>query len=287
MSQYHGRMTSLESSATARRLAKAVTPPIANFAAAARFSSGLDLLVTYLSLINGKGSGSGWDDGELRVAARTLRMISEPVVVDCGANMGTWTEGVRGALGHQRGRWLLVEPVAEYAERLQQLANVTVIAAAAGEDTSVLPLYVPDRPSGWVSLHQRGDSFAQGEEFGTREVQVLKLDDVFRSHDVDHVDFLKMDLEGHELYALRGAGDYLEQGRVAALAFEFGSANVNSRTFFRDFWELLTPLGYTLHRMVPGGRTVTVPRYDETLEFFRGATNYLAILARPGRRGPG
>ena len=90
-------------------------------------------------------------------------------------------------------------------------------------------------------------------------------------------DFLKMDLEGHELFALRGAGDYLAPGKIAALAFEFGSANVNSRTFFRDFWELLTPLGYTLYRMVPGGRTLKISHYDETLEFFRGATNYLAV----------
>ncbi len=270
-------MMSLESNTTARKLAKAVTPPIANFAAAARFSSSLDLLTTYLSLLTGKGSGSGWDDGELLVASRALQAIAEPVVVDCGANMGTWTGGVRSRLGHHRGRWLLVEPVPDYAERLRRLDNVTVIEAAAGEAASVMPLYVPNRASGWMSLHPRGDSFAHGEDFTTLKVQVLKLDDVFRSNDVEHVDFLKMDLEGHELFALRGAGDYLAQGKIAALAFEFGSANVNSRTFFRDFWELLTPLGYTLYRMVPGGRTLKISHYDETLEFFRGATNYLAV----------
>jgi hypothetical protein len=30
--------------------------------------------------------------------------------------------------------------------------------------------------------------------------------------------------------------------------------------------------------MVPGGRTLKISQYDETLEFFRGATNYLAVL---------
>ena len=271
-------MRSVESSARARQLAKSVTPAIANFVGAARFSSGLDLMTTYLSMLNGKGSGSGWDAGETLVAARMLRPHDQPVVVDCGANLGAWTEGVRSSLGHHRGRWLLIEPMAEYAEKLRQLSNVSVVEAAVGEAAATMQLYVPNRPSGWMSLHPRGDSFARNDHFTTRDVQVLKLDDLLRDKEVDHVDFLKMDLEGHELFAMRGARSYLEQGRISALSFEFGSANVNSRTFFRDMWGMLHPLGYQVHRIVPGGRTIRIPRYDETLEFFRGATNYVASL---------
>jgi hypothetical protein len=143
-----------------------------------------------------------------------------------------------------------------------------------------MPLHIPARPSGWMSLHPRGDSFAQDDHFSVRDVPVRRLDDMLHEHGVEHVDFLKMDLEGHELFALRGARGYLAQRRVSALSFEFGSANVNSRTFFRDLWEFLRPLGYDVHRIIPGGRAVRVDRYDETLEFFRGATNYVAT--RPG-----
>jgi hypothetical protein len=31
----------------------------------------------------------------------------------------------------------------------------------------------------------------------------------------------------------------LPAGKIRAIAFEFGCGNVNSRTFFRDFWDLL------------------------------------------------
>jgi FkbM family methyltransferase len=245
-----------------------------------RFTSSLDLMTTYLSMLNGKGSGSGWDAGETLVATRALRPLDAPVVVDCGANLGSWTTGVRCGLGHDRGRWLLVEPMAEYAAKLRQLRNVSVIEAAVGEAAAVMPLYVPDRPSGWMSLHPRADSFVRNDRFAVRDVRVVKLDDLLRDNHLEHVDFLKMDLEGHELFAMRGALDYLEQGRISALSFEFGSANVNSRTFFRDVWELLDPLDYQVHRIAPGGRTIRISRYDETLEFFRGATNYVATLVR-------
>ena len=87
-----------------------------------------------------------------------------------------------------------------------------------------------------------------------------------------------MDLEGHELFALNGATTALKLGYIKALSFEFGAGNVNSRTFFRDFWELLTPLGFELRRICPGGVTVPVREYYEDLEFFRGVSNYVGIL---------
>jgi FkbM family methyltransferase len=271
-------MKSLESTSTPRRVAKAVTPVIANATTAAGLSAGLDLMMAYLAMLTGRGSGSGWDAGESLAASRILRPESAPVVVDCGANQGAWTRDVQARLGHHRGRWLLIEPMVEYAQKCRQLANVTVIEAAVGEEEAIMQMYAPVGLSGLMSLYPRRDSFARDVTFTPRPVQVLKLDDLLPEFDVGHVDFLKLDLEGHELFALRGAADYMKQGKIPALTFEFGSANVNSRTFFRDFWDLLTPLGYEIHRIVPGGRTIKIPNYDETLEFFRGATNYVATL---------
>jgi len=268
--------------ASVKNVMKAVTPGLAGIVHATRLSAALELGGIYLSVLEGKGSGSGWDGGEAVAAARILRGRTTPVVFDCGANLGSWTEGVRARLGHGRGRWMLVEPVAEYAERLRGLGNVCVIEAAVGETAETLELHVPDRPSGWTSLHRRRDSFAAGVTFSTREVPVLRIDDIIGTHGIRQVDFLKLDLEGHELFALRGARASLERRKISALSFEFGSANVNSRTFFRDIWDLLAPLGYRIGRIVPGGRIRRVARYDETLEFFRGATNYVAVLP-PGR----
>ena len=239
-----------------------------------------DLAATYLGILTGKGSGSGWDTGEYLAAARMLRPENEPVVVNCGANQGMWTADA-GPAGPPAGKMAAHRAMAEYAQKCRRLPGVTVIETAVGEEPSVMQMYVPEGLSGWMSLHPRGDSFVRGVDFTPRPVQVVKLDDLLREHGIGRVAFLKLDLEGHELFALRGAADYLGRGRIPALTFEFGSANVNSRTFFRDFWDLLTPLGYGIHRIVPGGRTVRIARYDETLEFFRGATNYLATL--PGR----
>ncbi len=89
---------------------------------------------------------------------------------------------------------------------------------------------------------------------------------------------MKMDIEGHELLALRGAEQALKSRRIGALAFEFGSSDINSRTFFRDFWDLLGAHGFSIARITPSGKAIALLDYYEDCEYFRGATNYIAEL---------
>src|SRR5919106_52869 len=109
------------------RLARAAAPRLTRGADKLRILRSLDDMVAYLHLLQGQGCGSGWDDGEMVVAADHIREVDEPTVVDCGANAGQWTTAVRRRLGHDRGRWLLIEPTTEYAERLRRLSDVEVL----------------------------------------------------------------------------------------------------------------------------------------------------------------
>jgi hypothetical protein len=81
--------------------------------------------------------------------------------------------------------------------------------------------------------------------------------------------------------ALQGARAALEAGNITTVAFEFGSGNVNSRACFRDFWDLLEPLGYRLWRIRPGRGITAIPEYTEELEHFRGVSNCIASLKSP------
>ena len=117
-------------------------------------------------------------------------------------------------------------------------------------------------------------------------VTATTIDSVVEKHSIETVDYLKMDIEGHELAALRGASRSLERGVVRNLTFEFGSANINSRSFFRDFFDMLSSFGFRIFRIGAGGTLFPIPRYSEELEYFRGATNYLARLATGIQAGP-
>jgi FkbM family methyltransferase len=272
MPRRHGAASSRQ-----RAAAKRAASTLSRGASRLGLLPGLEDVASYLHVLVGQGADAVHGDGEHLVAASFIRDIPNPVVVDVGANVGAWTTAVRRALGHDRGTWILFEPSPQFADGLRRIPNAELIEAAAGENDTELTLYAPDAPSGWVTLHERRDSFTRGMTFSEHGVHVTRIDDRLTERGIDHVDFMKIDVEGHELFVLRGLGDYLTETRVGALSFEFGSANVNSRTFFHDFWDLLTPLGYRLARLAPGGTLVPVPEYYETLEFFRGASNYVAI----------
>ena len=246
-------------------------------------SNATELMASYLSLLTGRGSGTGWDKGEETAAARVIRksMQADPVVIDCGANRGEWTREIRRCLGSHKGTWIALEPNPGCLPFLESIANLEVICAGAGEHEGLQRLFTNSSTSGLASLHPRRDSVAQDSEFTVTDVQIVTLDSIISGKHLKRVDFLKMDIEGHELFALRGALTALKQKCIGALSFEFGSGNVNSRTFFRDFWEFLTPLGFELRRICPGGVTTPVLEYYEDLEFFRGVTNYIAILKAP------
>jgi FkbM family methyltransferase len=257
------------------QIGKWITPVFGRLAAGHRATGLIELSSAYLNCLIGKGAGTGWDKGEEIAAARLIKR-KDPVILDIGANWGDWMLEVRRLIGGQ-GRWLLVEPAAECCVQLRTLNEVEVIEAAVGERAGMATLYTPGDKNGLASLHERHDSVARGQNFTRRDVRVTTIDEILAERGIELVDFAKMDLEGHELFALRGAAESLKHLRLRALTFEFGTGNVNSRTFFRDFWDLLTGYGYRIERIYPGGKTVPVDEYYEDLEFFRGVTNYVAL----------
>lgn len=236
------------------------------------------LVEMYLSVLLGKGAGTGWGmDAENAAAAATIR-TAQPVLFDVGANRGEWSKGMRRSF--PGARFFLFEPQPALQEAIRQsgLPNMTLFPCGVSAQKGSVELFVSSQDDGIASIHERRDSWCSENRYSTIRVPVVALDDIIQEHGISRVDFMKLDIEGHEIEALKGARASLESGMIRALSFEFGSGNINSRTFFHDFWDLLTPLRYALYRILPSGRLMKIGEYYEDCEFFRGATNYVAVL---------
>jgi len=263
------------------RLGKRIAPFLSRIATHPAGTQMLAYLEAYLAVLQGKGSGSGWDlEGEAAVAARCIRRI-HPVVFDTGANLGNWSSALNRRIAHLEPAFYLLEPSFACQTALQALAipNKRIFKVAAGESEGEATLLSDAAGSEAASLHVRRDTYHQHTGKSLAEtVPVRTVDGLMTELGIAQIDFLKIDVEGHELAVLHGAQRALESGAIRAIAFEFGSGQINSRTYFHDFWDLLHPLGYSLHRILPGGRLARVPAYYESLEYFRGVSNYVALL---------
>jgi len=87
---------------------------------------------------------------------------------------------------------------------------------------------------------------------------------------------VKLDIEGHELTALEGFGDALTATK--ALQFEFGGCNIDTRTYFRDFWYFFKERNFDIYRITPLGAE-KMTRYKQNDEYFL-TTNFIAANKR-------
>jgi FkbM family methyltransferase len=141
--------------------------------------------------------------------------------IDVGANVGYFTLLAASRVG-QTGSVHAIEPspyafnklstaVAANSIRQVHLHNLG-LSDASGE----LSLYVQPESAGFHSPTMSAES---GGDPVT--VPVVRLDEALDAWGVQAVDLMKMDVEGHELHVLRGAGDLLPSGRIRAIICEF------------------------------------------------------------------
>jgi FkbM family methyltransferase len=82
-------------------------------------------------------------------------------------------------------------------------------------------------------------------------IDIETLDNFMLSQNTERLDLLKIDAEGNEVRVLQGAQKAIASGLIDLVHFEFNEMNVASRTFFKDFYDLLP--GFEFFRILRHG----------------------------------
>ena len=224
-------------------------------------------------------SGEGW------FLKKYLKGRLDGVVFDVGANVGDYSRLV-----------LQVSPkVTVYAfephpktftvlkNSLHQ-SNFFPVNAAAGEKEGMLSLYDYEANDGsaHASLYQDVIENIHKARSIECKVQVLSLGAFAKSKNIEKIDLLKIDTEGNELSVLKGIVEYIEAGKVEIIHFEFNEMNVSSRTYFRDFWNLLP--NYDFYRLLPDGMA-RIEEYNPVFCEIFAYQNIVAILKHDSTMG--
>jgi FkbM family methyltransferase len=139
--------------------------------------------------------------------------VREWTVVDCGANVGLFSLFLKDA-----ARVVAVEPNPAVNRRLKSNlesngVTATVFEAAISERDGTVRMDFGSGPSVLAGIGENG-----------AEVRSISLDSLLSEAEIDSVDLLKLDLEGHEIDALSGGADALRKGRIKRIVAEFDDA---------------------------------------------------------------
>jgi FkbM family methyltransferase len=170
--------------------------------------------------------------------------------LDVGANMGLYSLFAARKVGND-GRVLAFEPssrewkIAKNNVEVNGLSNVNLLHLALCDQAAEINLLVaPLRNSG----HNTLGAFAYGTSLECRErVPADRLDDVLRREALTRVDVIKVDIEGAELRALRGAVETLERFRPILFVEISERALRNQGCTSGDLLAFIAQQGYDLY----------------------------------------
>jgi FkbM family methyltransferase len=154
--------------------------------------------------------------------------------------------------------------------------GVNIINVGLGSTPAKLKMYnfANDEDGGLATLYKSALSdLFNAENVVEVEVNISTLDEFCKCKKIEFIDFLKIDVEGHELAVFQGAKTMIQNNKIDFIQFEFNKFNIISRVFLKDFYEILS--GYNLYR-IKNGSLIPILEYKSINEIFE-YQNILAI----------
>ncbi len=193
------------------------------------------------SAIGGYLFAGGFEKAEIDFVRNHLQRGD--VVLDIGANAGLYTI-IAARLVGESGHIYAFEPGRDALTllrnniRINGLTNVTVIEAAVSNMTGRASFALAtDSALSSLATTDRADQ--QIADWTT--VTTIRLDDALRQHQIERVDFIKIDVEGAEGLVMRGAIDVLG-AKDEPLTILFEAYDGNCRAFGDAVPDLLSDL---------------------------------------------
>jgi FkbM family methyltransferase len=153
--------------------------------------------------------------------------------------------------------------------------NITCNPFGLGSENSRKTLFVCDELNEGGSLYRRqGVAYALGVDLQTKTelVEIRTLDTYCSEKKINEIDFLKIDVEGHEFCVIQGGKELFESECIKIVQFEYGGAYIDSRKLLKDFFD---NMAYKFYLLYPN-RVCRISQYDQRLENFQ-YKNFLIV----------
>jgi FkbM family methyltransferase len=198
-----------------------------------------------------------------------IASVDEPTLFDVGSNVGDWALMAHFVRPNARIHSFEMNP--STAERLKvntaSVPQIDVHAFGLSNKNEEATFYSYEGEQSVLSSLRANlySSFKPVEKTAT----LVTGDDFCKQSGIRHIDFLKIDAEGHDWEVLEGFSSMLAKRAIEAVQFEHEGGR-----FIRDFYSLLQQYDYSIGRLY--ANYVDFREHSIEMEHFLGP-NYIAI----------
>ena len=231
----------------------------------------------YVNKYNSENNCDMRTNGEFRFIKNNLPRCE--IVFDIGANIGEWTQ--EALLINPKATIHCFEPSLYTYEKLVANTfpeNIICNNYGLSSKKETLPLYIFEDGAGINSLYKR-HGLEKSHNLKPQEnlelIHLSTLENYCSEKNVTHIDFLKIDVEGHELEVFKGGNRLFLNNQISMIQFEYGGCNIDARVLLKDIFGFFKNKNYNLYKVYPQHLKLH-EQYDQTLENFQ-YPNWVAI----------
>lgn len=219
-------------------------------------------------------------NGELSFIQDIGRYFSEKpfVAFDIGANVGEYTDMILKYVQTDKIKLHLFEPQQTcfdtIVSKFTDNKNIHLNHFGLSDKSSDTLLYKDFDKSGLASVHKRNLSYYNMEMNETESITLRLASEYIEKNQIKKIHLLKIDVEGHELSALSGFGEFLNPENVSLIQFEYGGANLDSHTSLMDLFSFFESKGFVLCKMMR--HSLEIQSYKPRFENFM-YQNWVAV----------
>ena len=205
---------------------------------------------------------------------RTLSRFEPRILFDVGANVGEWS-GLASTLCPDAEIHAFEISGPTFARLTANLGGRPRIrltnAGLSDSEGSISIRHYADMPALTTS-----SDYPHPFKYTEVSARVVTGDSYAGEQRIDHIDMLKIDVEGMEAKVLQGFEKMLSSGAIRLVQFEYGRVSIMNHFLLRDFYTLFEGFGYSVGKIFPNH--VDFRAYDLVDEDFIGP-NYLACAS--------